>query len=144
MVGFLLIVGFDKMFNVYFRTLRQQVIPPQDFGKTVGVITLLNNLSQPLAGLLVAVLAAPVGTQRVILLLALVTSLIGIAMVALHKNAPPCPLPVAQRLTDRREPDTEGGVCIISDLLLRHGCNVTGAERLSGRSGQPVPPFVAR
>ncbi|QGA51025.1 MFS transporter [Pseudomonas brassicacearum] len=90
-VGFLLIVGFDKMFNVYFRTLRQQVIPPQDFGKTVGVITLLNNLSQPLAGLLVAVLAAPVGTQRVILLLALVTSLIGIAMVALHKNAPPVP-----------------------------------------------------
>ncbi|WP_335944404.1 MFS transporter [Pseudomonas sp. G166] len=90
-VGFLLIVGFDKMFNVYFRTLRQQVIPPQDFGKTVGVITLLNNLSQPLAGLLVAVLATPVGTQRVILLLALATSLIGIAMVAVHKNATPVP-----------------------------------------------------
>jgi MFS family permease len=44
-LGFLLIVGFDKMFNVYMRSIRQQVIPPQDFGKTVGVITLLNNVS---------------------------------------------------------------------------------------------------
>ncbi|SIR84900.1 MFS transporter [Pseudomonas sp. A214] len=81
-VGFLLIVGFDKMFNVYMRSIRQQVIPARDFGKTVGVITLLNNLSQPLAGLLVALLAAPVGTQQVILLLALATSLIGITVVA--------------------------------------------------------------
>ena len=86
-VGFLLIVGFDKMFNVYFRTLRQQIIPPQDFGKTVGVITLLNNLSQPLAGLLVAVLAAPVGTQQLILLLAFATSVIGIGVVVLHGKA---------------------------------------------------------
>lgn len=90
-VGFLLIVGFDKMFNVYFRTLRQQVIPPKDFGKTVGVITLLNNLSQPLAGLLVAVLAAPVGTQQVILVLAFITSVIGIGVVVLHGKAPAGP-----------------------------------------------------
>jgi len=78
-VGFLLIVGFDKMFNVYMRTLRQQVIPTRDFGKTVGVITLLNNLSQPLAGLLVALLGAPLGTQPVILILAVLTALIGVA-----------------------------------------------------------------
>lgn len=76
-LGFLLIVGFDKMFNVYMRTIRQRVIPPQDFGKTVGVITLLNNVSQPLAGLLVALLAAPIGTQNVILILAVLTSLLG-------------------------------------------------------------------
>ncbi|NWD74445.1 MFS transporter [Pseudomonas gingeri] len=78
-LGFLLIVGFDKMFNVYMRSIRQRVIPPQDFGKTVGVITLLNNLSQPLAGLLVALLAAPLGTQRVILILAALTMLLGVA-----------------------------------------------------------------
>lgn len=76
-LGFLLIVGFDKMFNVYMRSIRQQVIPPQDFGKTVGVITLLNNVSQPMAGLLVAVLAAPLSTQGVILLLAVLTMLLG-------------------------------------------------------------------
>ncbi|MCE0459888.1 MULTISPECIES: MFS transporter [Pseudomonas] len=90
-VGFLLVVGFDKMFNVYMRSIRQQVIPPQDFGKTVGVITLLNNLSQPLAGLLVAVLAAPIGTQHVILLLAFATSLIGMAVVVAFKKTTPAP-----------------------------------------------------
>ncbi len=76
-LGFLLIAGFDKMFNVYIRTIRQRVIPPQDFGKTVGVITLLNNMSQPLAGLLVALLAAPLGTQTVILILAVLTTILG-------------------------------------------------------------------
>ncbi|MBV4465973.1 MFS transporter [Pseudomonas sp. SWRI79] len=80
-IGFLLIVGFDKMFNVYIRSTRQRVIPPKDFGKTVGVITLLNNLSQPLAGLLIALLAAPLGAQKVILLLAVITGLIGAGVV---------------------------------------------------------------
>jgi MFS family permease len=78
-LGFLLIVGFDKMFNVYMRSIRQRVIPPQDFGKTVGVITLLNNLSQPLAGLLVALLAKPLGIHQVILILAVMTTVLGVA-----------------------------------------------------------------
>ena len=81
-VGFLLVTGFDKMFNVYLRSTRQRVIPVQDFGKTVGVITLLNNLSQPLAGLLVAVWAAPLGTQTVILLLVGLTTLLGVAVAS--------------------------------------------------------------
>ncbi len=76
-LGFLLIVGFDKMFNIYMRSIRQRVIPPKDFGKTVGVITLLNNLSQPLAGLLVALFATALGTQHVILILATLTILLG-------------------------------------------------------------------
>lgn len=81
-VGFLLVIGFDKMFNVYLRSTRQRVIPVQDFGKTVGVITLLNNLAQPLAGLVIAVLAAPLGMQTVILLLAGITALIGVAVAS--------------------------------------------------------------
>lgn len=81
-MGFLLVTGFDKMFNVYLRSTRQRVIPVQDFGKTVGVITLLNNLPQPLAGLAIAVLAAPLGTQVVILLLAGITTLIGVAVAS--------------------------------------------------------------
>ena len=81
-VGFLLVSGFDKMFNVYMRSMRQRVIPVQDFGKTVGVITLLNNLAQPLAGLMIAVLAAPFGTQTVILLLSAISALIGLAVAS--------------------------------------------------------------
>ncbi|WP_339434883.1 MFS transporter [Pseudomonas orientalis] len=81
-VGFLLVSGFDKMFNVYMRSMRQRVIPVQDFGKTVGMITLLNNLAQPLAGLMIAVLAAPFGTQTVILLLSAISALIGVAVAS--------------------------------------------------------------
>ena len=81
-VGFLLLTGFDKMFNVYLRSTRQRVIPVQDFGKTVGVMTLLNNLAQPLAGLMIAVLAAPLGTPTVILLLTGITALIGVAVAS--------------------------------------------------------------
>jgi len=80
-LGFLLIVAFDKMFNIYMRSIRQRVIPAKDFGKTVGVITLLNNLSQPLAGLLVALLASSAGTQGVILILAVLTMLLGAVAV---------------------------------------------------------------
>ncbi len=85
MVGFLLVVGFDKMFNVYMRSIRQQVIPVADFGKTVGVITLLNNLSQPLAGLLIGFLAAPIGLRGVILLLTLFCGLLGVAVAVAFK-----------------------------------------------------------
>ena len=81
-LGFLLVIGFDKMYSVYMRSVRQKVIPVQDFGKTVGVITLLNNLPQPLAGLAVALMAAPLGTQTVILLLTGVTALIGVAVAS--------------------------------------------------------------
>ncbi len=82
LLGFLLVIGFDKMYSVYMRSVRQKVIPVQDFGKTVGVITLLNNLPQPLAGLVIAVLAAPLGTQTVILLLTGITALIGVAVAS--------------------------------------------------------------
>ncbi|KAE9657807.1 MFS transporter [Pseudomonas sp. PB105] len=81
-LGFLLVTGFDKMFNVYLRSTRQRVIPAQDFGKTVGVITLINNLPQPLAGLMIAILAAPLGTQTVILLLTAITTLLGVAVAS--------------------------------------------------------------
>ena len=49
--GYLLVIGFDKMFNIYLRSSRQRVIPVADYGKTTGVMAMLNNLSQPIAGL---------------------------------------------------------------------------------------------
>jgi len=86
LLGFLLIVGFDKMFNVYMRTIRQRVIPVRDFGKTVGVITLLNNLTQPLAGLLVGVLAVSTGLRGVILALAVAAALIGLGVAIANRT----------------------------------------------------------
>lgn len=56
-IGFLMVIGFDKMFSVYIRTRRLQVIPAADLGKTTGLIVLLNNLTQPIAGLVVGLFA---------------------------------------------------------------------------------------
>jgi MFS family permease len=81
-LGFLLIVGFDKMFNIYIRTARQAIIPPKDYGKTTGVIIMLNNLSQPLAGLLIGAFAGPGQTGWVILGLSIVMACIGIHVAA--------------------------------------------------------------
>jgi MFS family permease len=79
-LGFLLIVGFDKMFNVYIRSARQQIIPPQDYGKTTGVVILLNNMTQPLAGLLVSVFSARTQTGPLIVTLSLTMGGIGAAV----------------------------------------------------------------
>jgi len=76
--GFLLIAGFDKMFNIYVRTLRKEIIPSPEFGKTTGVIICLNNLSQPLAGLIVALFAAGDDARAVLLGLAAVMAVLGL------------------------------------------------------------------
>jgi MFS family permease len=79
-LGFLLIVGFDKMFNVYIRSARQRIIPPQDYGKTTGVVILLNNMTQPLAGLLVSLFPARTQTGPLIVALSLAMGGIGVAV----------------------------------------------------------------
>ncbi|MCC8396249.1 MFS transporter [Paraburkholderia sp. MMS20-SJTR3] len=79
-LGFLLIVGFDKMFNVYIRSARLRIIPPEDYGKTIGVAILLNNLTQPLAGLLVGVFSARTQTGPLIVALSLTMGAIGAAV----------------------------------------------------------------
>ncbi len=66
-VGYLLVLGFDKMFSIYIRSMRLHLIPPRDFGKTTGLVVMLNNLSQPLAGLIVALFADRVGVEATIL-----------------------------------------------------------------------------
>ena len=76
-LGFILVVGFDKMFNVFIRTLRVRIIPRQDLGKTTGLIVMLNNLSQPLAGLLVSAFAGSFGAGMVISALSLVMGCLG-------------------------------------------------------------------
>lgn len=80
--GFLLVVGFDKMFSVYLRSLRHKIIPARDLGKTTGVIVMLNNLSQPLAGLLVGAFAAGAGgdARGVVLGVCAAVGLIGAAV----------------------------------------------------------------
>ncbi|MGI4857074.1 MAG: MFS transporter [Janthinobacterium lividum] len=82
--GFILVTGFDKMFSVFIRAARQKLVPKEDFGKTVGLIALLNNLTQPLAGLLVSAFAKPLGTGNLIVLLSASMAVIGLSVAALR------------------------------------------------------------
>lgn len=79
-LGYLLVIGFDKMFNVYLRSRRQKIIPPADFGKTTGVLVLLNNLTQPLAGLAVGAFAGLAGPGGTILVLTGLMGLLGLGV----------------------------------------------------------------
>ncbi|MBO0345356.1 MFS transporter [Roseibium limicola] len=82
-IGFLLVTGFDKMFNVYVRTLRKTLIPLEDFGKTTGLIVCFNNLSQPLAGLLVTLYAVGEDASAVIFALTMVMVATGAVLFAM-------------------------------------------------------------
>ena len=92
--GFVLVIGFDKMFNVFIRAGRQKIIPLGDYGKTTGVVVMLNNLTQPLAGLLVGAAAGLQQTGWTILALSLAMGLLGITIgrrafqKAVHHPAP--------------------------------------------------------
>src|SRR5262249_50750460 len=89
--GFVLVIGFDKMYNVFIRTLRMRIIPRHDLGKTTGLIVMLNNLSQPLAGLLVTAFAGRYGAGLVITALSLITGLLGplVAVIWLRRTPRP-------------------------------------------------------
>ena len=76
--AYLFVTGFDKMFSVFMRTVRQRIIPLRDFGKTTGLVVMLNNLSQPVAGLIVALFSAGFGLRPVLLGIAAMTGLAGI------------------------------------------------------------------
>jgi hypothetical protein len=58
--------------------LRKEIIPVAEFGKTTGIIICLNNLSQPLAGLIVALFAAGDDARIVLLALAGAMALLGL------------------------------------------------------------------
>ncbi|WP_207436452.1 hypothetical protein, partial [Sabulibacter ruber] len=63
------------------------VIPPQDYGKTTGVIIALNNLSQPLAGLAVSVFSASFdGTRSVIAAFSLFMGIVGVLLAMVWRR----------------------------------------------------------
>jgi len=80
MVGFAVVLGFDGMFNIYIRTVRQKIIPARDYGKTTGVIILFNNMTQPIAGLLVGLTGSLAQTSWLILVLSLVMLVSGVVL----------------------------------------------------------------
>jgi len=84
-IGYILIVGFDKMFNIFSRTFRSNIIPEKDFGKTIGLIVLFNNISQPIAGLIIATYANTIGIQPLVLYISIFAFLLGFIVFILVK-----------------------------------------------------------
>ena len=80
--GFLLIIGFDKMFSVFLRSLRKALIPANNLGKSTGLLILLNNLAQPLAGLIVALLAGVYLLQDLLLYASVLVAILGTLLAA--------------------------------------------------------------
>jgi MFS family permease len=108
--GFLLIVGFDKMFSIYIRSVRQAIIPAKDYGKTLGVIIMLNNLTQPLAGLLVGVFSGQGRMSAVVIAISFGMGVLGLIVVLAgaiarrrERRARGQVEPLAQRTSDRAE-----------------------------------------
>jgi MFS family permease len=70
-------------FNVFNRTQRIKVIPREHLGKVMGPFYLLNLLSYPLGGLLIATLGASLGPQLIITVMAVGLSLVGATLLPL-------------------------------------------------------------
>ncbi|MBP0590142.1 MFS transporter [Paraburkholderia sp. LEh10] len=102
--GFLLIVGFDKMFSIYIRSVRQAIIPAGDYGKTLGVVIMLNNLTQPLAGLLVGLFSGNGRIGAVVVAISLGMGALG-AVAVLASGLRRSGAPRVARLGDR-SPDS--------------------------------------
>ncbi|KZL25498.1 MFS transporter [Pseudovibrio sp. Ad37] len=80
LLGYCVILGFDSMFNVYIRSARQKIIPPDDYGKTVGVIILFNNFTLPLSGLFVGFVTSVEYTGWLVLALTAFIACAGLAL----------------------------------------------------------------
>lgn len=68
LLGAVLVLAFDGMFSVYIRTRRMEIIARRDYGKAMGLLMVVNNLSKPVSGLLVFALSGWLSVQQVLLL----------------------------------------------------------------------------
>jgi MFS family permease len=66
-IGYALLVGMVGVLNVFIRAERIRRIPAAHLGKTIGLVILLNQISLPLSGFLVAAFAEAGGPQTVVL-----------------------------------------------------------------------------
>jgi MFS family permease len=78
LAGFLLIIGFDKMFSIFLRSLRKELIPKENLGKSTGLLIMLNNIAQPIAGLIIAIFAGAFLLQELLLYVAILVIVLGV------------------------------------------------------------------
>jgi predicted MFS family arabinose efflux permease len=66
-LAYALMIGGIMIFNVYTRTKRALIIPPEDLGKTVGIMVFFVQAALPLSGLLVALFSQSLGIRYLLL-----------------------------------------------------------------------------
>jgi MFS family permease len=76
-----ILMAMDGVFTVYIRTERAQLIPADRFGSTIGIIVLLNFVSLPFAGLLMAISSKIINLQSLIVIVSLLGILLSIPSV---------------------------------------------------------------
>ncbi|HEX6341983.1 MFS transporter [Umezawaea sp.] len=81
--AFVLSLAGIAYFNVFNRTQRVRVIPSAHLGKVMGPFYLLNLLSYPIGGLLVAGVGSAFGPQRLVALLAVLLCVVGSVLLPL-------------------------------------------------------------
>jgi MFS family permease len=81
-IGFGLASGLCGLFNVFIRTERLNWIPKEHLGKTISLIVLLNQMSLPVAGLLVSVTAAYFVPQKLFLIVAMLAVVVCLAILS--------------------------------------------------------------
>ncbi|QMU71317.1 MFS transporter [Streptacidiphilus sp. P02-A3a] len=94
----------DSVFSVVIRTLRLRVVAAEEFGRTVAAISMLNFVSLPLAGLLLAV-AGPVLPLAV--LIPVVGAVVLAALALLLRRLARLPIAEPER-ESAREPEPAG------------------------------------
>jgi hypothetical protein len=67
--------------------VRQAIIPAKDYGKTLGVVIMLNNLTQPLAGLLVGMFSGNGRMSAVVVAISLGMGALGLIVVLVGLGA---------------------------------------------------------
>ena len=78
------------VFNVYVRLERAKAIAPEEFGRAIGVIILLNRLGMPVAGALVAFASHLLPVQTLVLTVA-ITALLAILVLFRYLTRRPRP-----------------------------------------------------
>ena len=105
-VAFVAMLVSAAYFNVFNRTQRVKVIPRDHLGKVMGSFFIINDLSFPIAGGLVAVAGDAVGPQRLTAVLTLPLALFGMVFLPLTIRGFGRALAVRQSST---EPEPESG-----------------------------------
>jgi MFS family permease len=82
-VGYALLLGTVGILNVFIRAERVRRIPREHLGKTIGVIVLLNQISLPISGLVVAAFATALGPQGVMIGAVLGSALFAVLLLPL-------------------------------------------------------------